>query len=35
VMGLEAYAEYRRTKNRESLDGLPAVDIERPLEVGP
>ena len=35
VMGLDGYAEYRRTKNRESLDGLPAVDIERPLEVGP
>jgi len=35
VMGIDAYAEYRRTKNRESLDGLPAVDIERPLPVGP
>jgi predicted pyridoxine 5'-phosphate oxidase superfamily flavin-nucleotide-binding protein len=35
VMGIEAYAEYRRTKNRESLDGLPAVDVEQPLEVGP
>jgi predicted pyridoxine 5'-phosphate oxidase superfamily flavin-nucleotide-binding protein len=35
VMGRDGYAEYRRTKNRESLDGLPAVDIEHPLEVGP
>jgi predicted pyridoxine 5'-phosphate oxidase superfamily flavin-nucleotide-binding protein len=31
VSGVEAYADYRRTKNRESLDGLPAVDIEQPL----
>ena len=35
VKGLEGYEEYRRTKNRESLDGLPSVDVERPLEVGP
>jgi predicted pyridoxine 5'-phosphate oxidase superfamily flavin-nucleotide-binding protein len=35
VMGLDGYAEHRRTKNRESLDGLPAVDIEHPLPVGP
>lgn len=35
VMGVDGYADYRRTKNRESLDGLPAVDIEHPLEVGP
>jgi hypothetical protein len=27
VMGADGYAEHRRTKNRESLDGLPAVDI--------
>jgi hypothetical protein len=31
VLGLDGYAEHRRTKNRESLDGLPAVDIEHPL----
>src|SRR5215213_111281 len=35
VMGLGGYEEHRRTKNRESLDGLPAVDIEHPLPVGP
>ena len=35
VKGHEGYEEYRRTKNRESLDGLPSVDVERPLEVGP
>jgi hypothetical protein len=29
VMGPEGYAEHRRTKNRESLDGLPAVDVEQ------
>src|SRR3954467_10900428 len=33
VMGIDGYAEHRRTKNRESLDGLPAVDIEHPLPV--
>jgi hypothetical protein len=33
VMGLDGYAEHRRTKNRESLDGLPAVDVEHPLPV--
>jgi hypothetical protein len=27
VMGVDGYAEHRRSKNRESLDGLPAVDI--------
>src|SRR3954468_4315622 len=31
VMGIDGYAEHRRTKNRESLDGLPAVDVEHPL----
>jgi predicted pyridoxine 5'-phosphate oxidase superfamily flavin-nucleotide-binding protein len=31
VNGLDGYEEHRRTKNRESLDGLPAVDIEHPL----
>ena len=30
VMGPDGYAEHRRTKNRTSLDGLPAVDIEQP-----
>ena len=35
VQGRDGYAEHRRTKNRESLDGLPAVDIEHPLPVGP
>jgi hypothetical protein len=35
VMGIDGYEEHRRTKNRESLDGLPAVDIEHPLPVGP
>ena len=34
VGGIEGYEEYRRTKNRESIDGLPAVDIERPLPAG-
>src|SRR3712207_2367509 len=34
VSGVEGYEEYRRTKNRESLDGLPAVDIEHPLPAG-
>jgi predicted pyridoxine 5'-phosphate oxidase superfamily flavin-nucleotide-binding protein len=34
VKGIDGYAEHRRTKNRESLDGLPAVDIEHPLEAG-
>jgi hypothetical protein len=33
VMGIDGYAEHRRTKNRESLDGLPAVDVEHPLPV--
>jgi hypothetical protein len=31
VMGAEGYAEYRRTKNAVSLDGLPSVDVDEPI----
>jgi hypothetical protein len=31
LKGLDGYVEHRRTKNRESLDGLPAVDVEHPV----